>query len=83
MRPQQRTSWFPASVNPAHVGWYEIRWADSAPPEIEKQFWFGEKLGWFYVTPQAIGPSVLTFTASVTGMGEIAGDQWRGLKVQP
>jgi hypothetical protein len=75
--PAKRTRWFPAITPPAHLGWYEVRWADGSPPELEMQLWLGAAHGWFY---GPIADNAYSYRLTKTGIGEALGDSWRGLE---
>jgi hypothetical protein len=38
------TEWFPATVNPVHIGYYEVRysWEDGRDPRPTRYWWDGE-----------------------------------------
>lgn len=38
----KRTPWYPASVKPARVGWYEVRLSFDHGPMMERWHWDGE-----------------------------------------
>lgn len=63
----KRTQWFPASINPVRVGWYDVRCRHRMYGYPEERIWFnGSKWGY---SPDTTAPC--SFGRSC--------DSWRGL----
>lgn len=84
MTKQRLTPWFPASVKPVHVGYYEVRnesymhWNSKGRLVGRKsRYWNGKK--WLTTDPKGH----LGFISEPSIMGSHPSQQWRGLAEKP